>query len=105
MQKILIAGLDSQSFGIGFHGKLLYKHKLDMKRFRSLTLDGCVLMGHNTYKSIGYPLDKRFNIIVSRSLQEISTTNMYFVNSIEKGEEIAQQRGHKKLYILGGGEI
>ena len=59
----------SENGVIGQDGKLPWQLKEDMKRFKALTWGNTVIMGANTYREIGKPLDGRFNIIVSSTLR------------------------------------
>ena len=52
---------------IGCEGRLPWKLKTDLARFRSLTSRHAVIMGRKTYDSIGKPLPNRLNVVVSRS--------------------------------------
>jgi dihydrofolate reductase len=51
---------------IGRGGGLPWHLPEDMKRFRALTTGHAIVMGRKTYESIGRPLPKRRNIVVSR---------------------------------------
>lgn len=51
---------------IGAHGRLPWHLPADLRHFRRLTLDHPVIMGRRTYESIGRPLPRRRNIVVSR---------------------------------------
>lgn len=55
--------------GIGYKGKLLHYIKEDMKRFKSLTEGGTVIMGRNTFESLPNkkPLPNRNNIVLTHS--------------------------------------
>lgn len=52
---------------IGRAGALPWHLPEDLRHFREVTLGHAVLMGRRTYESIGRPLPKRRNIVVSRS--------------------------------------
>jgi dihydrofolate reductase len=52
---------------IGVGGKIPWHYPADLKRFKSLTLDGTVIMGRTTYESIGKPLPKRRNLVITAS--------------------------------------
>lgn len=60
----LIAAVDLD-WGIGKNGSIPWKLPEDMKRFREVTSGHTVLMGRTTYESIGSPLPKRRNIVLS----------------------------------------
>lgn len=56
------------AYGIGNNGKLLYHIRKDMERFVDLTKrSGTVIMGMETYRSIGNPLPERTNIVLTRT--------------------------------------
>lgn len=52
---------------IGKNGALPWHHPEDLKHFKTVTTGHAILMGRNTYASIGKPLPNRRNIVVSRT--------------------------------------
>ena len=64
MNAIVVA---DQNWAIGREGDLLFSLPTDMKRFRSLTLEGTVILGRKTLDSFpgGKPLPRRRNIVLS----------------------------------------
>lgn len=62
----LIAAVDLE-WGIGKNDTIPWKLPEDIKRFREVTSGNTVLMGRTTYESIGSPLPKRRNIVLSTS--------------------------------------
>ena len=67
---------------IGKENKLLWHIPEDLKNFKKITTDKTVIMGRKTFESIGKPLPKRKNIILSKNGEkELSK---------EKGIEIYQ---------------
>ena len=73
-------------------------------QIRSTTVGCPVIMGRKTYESIGRPLPKRLNIIVSRKGYE-APEGVLVVDSIEKGYEVAKEQGAEKCFVIGGGQI
>jgi dihydrofolate reductase len=53
---------------IGIGNQLPWHVPEDMKHFRAVTLDHALLMGRKTFESIGRPLLRRTNIVVSGSV-------------------------------------
>lgn len=54
---------------IGLDGKLPWKHRGDLRRFRELTLNTTVVMGRLTFESIGSkPLPERRNLVLTRQV-------------------------------------
>ena len=64
MRLALIAAV-SRNKVIGIKGQLPWHLPADLKRFRELTVGKPIIMGRATYDSIGRPLPKRLNIVVS----------------------------------------
>jgi len=52
---------------IGLDGDLPWRLPDDLRRFRRLTTGHAILMGRRTWESIGRPLPKRRNVVVTRS--------------------------------------
>ena len=66
MQISIIAAV-SENNVIGANGKLPFKQKDDLLRFKFLTTNNVVIMGRKTFDSIGKPLPNRTNIVVSHN--------------------------------------
>ena len=60
----LIVAVD-RKWGIGKDNKLLYNIPADKKFFKKMTMNKTVVMGRNTYKSIGGALLGRDNIVIT----------------------------------------
>lgn len=86
---------------IGRNGRIPWKIKGEQKQFRELTLGNVVVMGRKTFEEIGYPLDGRENIVVSKS-KTFSAENLITVSSLD--EAIAFSEG-KNIYVAGGYEL
>jgi dihydrofolate reductase len=76
----------------------------DLQYFKKVTLNHAVIMGRNCYESIGRPLPKRTNIIVTRDPYFISSV-CYVVRSIEEALSTAMAQGEEEVFIIGGGQI
>lgn len=72
----------------------------DMERFRRLTTGYPIIMGRKTFESIGRPLPKRVNIILSRSMMQ--QKSIYVARSLEEALSIAVELGYGKTFIVGG---
>ncbi|MBR1579648.1 MAG: 2-amino-4-hydroxy-6-hydroxymethyldihydropteridine diphosphokinase [Selenomonadaceae bacterium] len=94
----LMACVD-RGWGLGREGRLLYRIEEDMRRFRSMTLGGTVIMGRRTYESIGRPLDGRRNIVLTHgSIEGVET-----VSSVaELFERLSME---EKNFVIGGGQV
>jgi dihydrofolate reductase len=68
MEKCIIVAIADNN-AIGRDNALLWHISEDLKFFRRTTSGHPVIMGRKTYDSIGRPLPKRTNIVVSRGLE------------------------------------
>ena len=105
----------AQNHVIGINNQLPWRLPADLKYFKQLTLHHHVLMGRKTFESIGKPLPQRTSIVLTRRQVELpfsanptddeSLSSIHFVNTIQKGIEIAQIHGENELFIIGGAEV
>lgn len=87
---------------IGKDNQLLWHISEDLKYFKNLTQGGTVVMGRKTFESIGRPLPKRRNIVVTRSLS-YKADGVEVVHSLD--EALALSASDENIFIIGGGEI
>ncbi len=86
---------------IGKDGKLPWHYPADLKFFKETTTGHAVVMGMNTWRSIGRPLPNRLNIVLSRSAGIDSQPNVLLLRSQE--EVIALSKYLKcDVFIIGG---
>ncbi len=76
----------------------------DLKYFKKTTLGHHIIMGRKTYQSIGNPLPKRTNIIITRNPFFIAS-GCISTNSIEQALSVALENGEEEAFIIGGAEI
>ena len=102
---------------IGKNNQLLWHIPEDLKNFKKITTGKTVIMGKNTYESIGKPLPNRVNIVLSRNFLEIGkkisedrkkyeneTTKLEFFDDFQKVVE-KYKDFPEEVFIIGGGEI
>lgn len=117
MRKSIIVAHDMGRV-IGFEGKIPWHLPEDMKRFKELTTGKCVIMGRKTFESIGKPLPKRLNIVVTSDPYAFSdkwipyytpqmdqTHWLVAVPSYEEAIKLAASRGHEHVFAIGGTKI
>lgn len=86
---------------IGDRGKLPWHLSNDLKRFKEITTGGTVVMGRKTFESIGKPLPKRRNIVLSRD-SNYKHDGIEVLHSIDDIENISK---NETVFIIGGAEI
>ena len=85
---------------IGNENKLPWNISEDLKRFKELTSENIIVMGRKTYESIGRPLPKRKNIVLSRN-KNLKIQGVEVMNSIESVID-SYNLQEKDLYVIGG---
>jgi dihydrofolate reductase len=93
----MIAAIGSNN-EIGRDNKLLWNIPEEMKIFIAHTEHRTVLMGRNTFESIGKPLPNRTNIVISTTVSSIAGTVVY--STIEQA-----LIEHPDVVIIGGEQI
>ncbi|MCU0239191.1 MAG: dihydrofolate reductase [Pyrinomonadaceae bacterium] len=91
----------AKNLAIGKDGKLPWHYSADLKFFKQTTLNNCVVMGYNTWESIGKPLPNRLNIILSRSKSLENQSNVMVLRSKEEVSALANYL-KSDLYVIGG---
>ena len=93
----------AENYAIGKNGKLPWHHSADLKFFKRTTLGNAVVMGFNTWRSIGKPLPKRLNIVLSGSHNIEHQPNVLLLRSVE---EVAALEKYLNcdLFIIGGAQ-
>lgn len=93
----------AQNFVIGKDGKLPWHYAADLKFFRETTLNNAVVMGFNTWKSIGKPLPKRLNIVLSRFNSIENQPGALLLRSVEEVLALSKYL-NGDTFIIGGAE-
>ena len=76
----------------------------DLKYFKRVTLNHHIIMGRKCFQSIGRPLPKRTNVIITRNPYFIASSCIV-VNSLEEALSVAENNGETEVFIIGGGQI
>ena len=90
-----------ENHAIGKNNQLLWHMPNDLKHFKDTTSGRTIIMGRKTFDSVGKPLPRRRNIVVTR--QDITIPGCEVVKSIEDG--LALCKGEDEVFIGGGAEI
>lgn len=109
---ITVIAAVSKEFIIGNKGHLPWHIPSELSFFKSVTSNSVVVMGKNTYDSIGKPLPNRVNIIISRTFcnaytpSEQKTLGIVAVRTMD--EAIDYYRKEYPLldcFIIGGEKV
>ncbi|CAL2090125.1 dihydrofolate reductase [Tenacibaculum sp. 190524A02b] len=87
---------------LGKGNDLIWHLPADLKRFKKTTSGHHILMGRNTFESIGKPLPNRTTIIITRD-KSYTKENCLIAHSVEEALELA--KGDDEIFIIGGAQI
>lgn len=87
---------------IGRDGRLPWHLAEDLKRFKRLTTGKPIIMGRDTYESIGKPLPDRRNIVVS-SREDLEIDGCEVVATPDDALKLTA--GAEEVMVIGGGKI
>jgi dihydrofolate reductase len=102
--KISIIAAVAENRAIGKDNQLLWHIKDDLKLFKRETLGHVILMGRKSFESIGKPLPKRTNVVITRS-RDFREEGVQVFHSLSEALEHFRTEKLDDLFVLGGGEI
>jgi len=89
---------------IGKDGGLPWHLPEDLKHFRRVTLGHAVIMGRSTCESIGKPLAKRHNIVLTRR-DEFAPPGRHVARDLPRAIEIARAAGDAEPRLIRGAQV
>jgi dihydrofolate reductase len=91
---------------IGVDNDLPWNLKADLAHFKEYTLNKTIVMGRKTFESIGRPLPKRTNYVVSRTIESIPGAHVFkSLDDAFKSAESNSNEADNELVIIGGGYL
>jgi dihydrofolate reductase len=99
-QITLVVAMDAQR-GIGVDNQLPWHLPEDLAHFKRVTLGHPIIMGRKTFDSIGRPLPKRRNIVVTRN-RGWSHEGVEVAGSLQEAVALA---GDEPASIIGGAQV
>lgn len=91
----------AQNYAIGKNGTLPWGYPADLKFFRQTTTNHAVVMGFNTWQSIGKALPKRLNIVISRSRNIENQPEVLLLRSVAEVLALTKYL-NCDLFVIGG---
>ncbi len=92
---------------IGVNGELPWDIPEDMKFFRDKTKGKIIIMGRKTFESVGHPLPKRLNLVITRQ-KDYQAEGAVVFKSLPAAMEFAKTKVSdydNEIFVIGGGEI
>ena len=89
---------------IGKDNKLIWHLPEDLKRFKKITTGHTIIMGRNTFESLGRVLPNRKHIVLCNDAQlNIDDKNVEIINSVDKLEKY--ENSENENFVIGGASI
>ena len=95
----------SDNHAIGINNQLPWHLPNDLKFFKKTTLGKPVLMGRKTFESLGRPLPRRLNIVISHQKDLNLPDGVLLFHTISEGMERMEKENTDEGFIIGGGKI
>lgn len=89
---------------LGKNNSLIWHLPGDLKFFKEITKEHKVIMGLNTYNSIGKPLPKRKNIVLTDDLKKINNNELFIYDNIDKLIK-KELENNEENFIIGGASL
>lgn len=89
---------------IGKENDIPWHLPADLKYFKKTTIGKPIIMGRKCYESIGRPLPKRTNIIITRN-KDYEAKGCIITHSLQEAIAKAKEEETTEIFIIGGGEI
>ena len=86
---------------LGKHNDLIWHLPADLKRFKKVTTGHTIIMGRNTFESIGKPLPNRRSVIITRN-KDYKQEGCEVVHSLEDAINLVED---EQAFIIGGAQI
>lgn len=101
-QTITIIAAIADNNALGKNNDLIWHLPADLKRFKKTTTGHHIIMGRNTFESIGKPLPNRTTVIISRNA-DYKAEGCIIVDSLGKALKVA--KNDETPFIIGGAQI
>lgn len=106
-KEVILIAAKSLNGVIGRNNSIPWHIKEDLMRFQTLTTGASIIMGSNTLLSIGRPLPKRLNIVLTTRPNRGYSEEIKIASNIDEALDIALKTKTNKdeIYIIGGEQI
>lgn len=99
---ITVIAAIAKNNALGKDNDLIWHLPADLKRFKKLTTGHYIVMGRNTFESIGKPLPNRTSVIITRN-HNYYKDGCLIAHSLEEALNLCKEEEH--IFIIGGAQI
>ncbi|OGI31659.1 MAG: hypothetical protein A3G09_02305 [Candidatus Moranbacteria bacterium RIFCSPLOWO2_12_FULL_48_12] len=100
----MIAAVAKKDRAIGKDNALLWHIPEDFQHFKNMTSGHAIIMGENTFKSIGKALPNRTNIVLSQT-PDFAPEGCLVVRSLDEALAAAKEHESEEIFICGGASV
>lgn len=93
---------------IGRNNSMPWHLPEDLRYFKRITMGKPIIMGRNTWESLGKPLPGRDNIVITRNMHyqaEGATVVNDLARALQYAEQCAAEKNSDEIMIIGGAQI
>ena len=102
-QRVVLVAAVAANGVIGVDGSLPWHLPTDFAHFKRTTTGHVVVMGRRTFESMGQPLPRRTNVVITRQ-PDWTAAGVLTAGSLEQALELAADH-EGDVMVIGGGEI
>ena len=103
MKRTIVVAI-GENYVIGKDNDLIWHMPADLAHFVRVTKGKHVLMGRKSFESLGKPLPKRVNIVITRQ-EDYAAEGIVLVGSLDAALDYTRDAGQEEAIILGGAQI
>jgi dihydrofolate reductase len=100
----MISAIAKEDRAIGFKNQLLWHLPEDLKHFKETTFGHPVIMGENTFLSLGRPLPGRANIVLTLDMGK-TFAGAEVAHDLQDALTLAAKHDDQEVFVIGGGVI
>ena len=89
---------------IGRGGTMPWHISAELQYFKRITMGKPIIMGRNTYNSIGKPLPGRHSIVVTRNTS-LADEGLQVAASLEQAFQLASEYSSDEMMVVGGATL
>lgn len=99
---VTIIAAIAKNNALGKNNDLIWHLPADLQRFKKVTSGHHIIMGRNTFESIGKPLPNRTTVIITRN-KNYFKDGCLIAHSLEEALELTASE--EQVFIIGGAQI
>jgi len=106
LRKIIISAVAKNGVIGKNNGELPWHISEEFKHFKETTLGSPIIMGRKSFDSLGKPLPKRENIVISKNRAlNYPFNDLKIFNNLDDAFNYCLNKKYEKVFVIGGGQI